>query len=168
MPAHLIVALFDGAAAARGAADRLAAMGVNRGAVRLVPEDGAAPGARVVPPAGEATGFWCALAGLHLPEADRYGYAEGVGRGGVLLAVSVAAPPNGEVVHVLEEAGAVDLDQREDEWWACGWRGYRPGKGGEGSGERHGGAAPEERRVRAVAAIGQSARVRSYQASGTS
>jgi hypothetical protein len=167
MPAHLIAALFDGAAAARDAADRLVAMGVDRGAVRLIPEDGAAPSVPVVPPAGEAGGFWGALAGLHLPEADRYGYAEGIGRGGVLLAVSVAAP-YGEVVHVLEEAGAVDLDQREDEWWACGWRGYRPGKGGEGSGERHGGAAPEERRVRAVAAIGQSARVRSYQASGTS
>jgi hypothetical protein len=168
MPAHLIVALFDGAAAARGAADRLAAMGVNRGAVRLVPEDGAAPGARVVPPAGEATGFWCALAGLHLPEADRYGYAEGVGRGGVLLAVSVAAPPNGEVVHVLEEAGAVDLDQREDEWWACGWRGYRPGRC-EGRGGRRPGAAPEEEGwVRVAAAVGQSARVRRYRASGTS
>jgi len=152
MPAHLIAALFDGAAAARDAADRLVAMGVDRGAVRLIPEDGAAPSVPVVPPAGVAGGFWGALAGLHLPEADRYGYAEGIGRGGVLLAVSVSAPPSGEVVHVLEEAGAVDLDEREDEWWACGWRGYRPGRG-----ERRSGAAPEEGRVRA-AAIGQSAR----------
>jgi hypothetical protein len=106
----------------------------------------------VVPPAGEAGGFWGALTGLHLPDADRYGYAEGIGRGGVLLAVSVSASPSGEVVHVLEEAGAVDLDEREDEWWACGWRGYRPGRGGEGSGGRRGGTAPEEGRVRAAAA----------------
>jgi hypothetical protein len=166
MPAQLMTALFDGAAAARGAADRLVAMGLDRDAVRLIPEDGAAPGARVAPPAGEAGGFWSALAGLHLPAADRYGYAEGIGRGGVLLAVSIAAYPNGEVVHALEEAGAIDLDERESEWWACGWRGYRPGQGAEGSGERRGGAAPEEVRVRA-AAIGQSARVRGYRASGT-
>lgn len=40
MPLRLTTALFDGAMKAGAAADRLAAMGVDHGAVRLIPQDG--------------------------------------------------------------------------------------------------------------------------------
>jgi hypothetical protein len=76
MPAHLMTALFDGAARAGAAADRLVAMGLDRDAVRLIPQDGT-----------PAAGVWDALANLRLPDADRYGYAEAIRRGGVLLAI---------------------------------------------------------------------------------
>ncbi len=114
MPAYLATALFDGATAARAAASQLVGMGVDHGAVRLVPQE------------GEAGGVWGALASLGLPDADRYGYAEGIRRGGVLLVVPADAFPGAELVRALEEAGAVDLDEREGEWWSGGWRGYRP------------------------------------------
>lgn len=115
MPLRLTTALFDGAMKAGAAADRLAAMGVDHGAVRLIPQDGTS-----------AASVWDALAGLRLPDADRYGYAEAIRRGGVLLAVTAAEGADGQVVRALEEAGAVNLEEREDEWRACGWRGYQP------------------------------------------
>lgn len=121
-PANLTTALFDSAAKAEAAVDRLVAMGLGRDAVRLIPQHGAS--------AAEA---WGALAGLRLPDADRYGYAEAIRRGGVLLALSAATCVDGHVVGVLEAAGAVDLDEREDEWWSGGWRGYRPGAGAKDS-----------------------------------
>jgi len=165
MPTALTTALFDGVAEARAAADRLAAMGTDRGAIRLIPEDNTTPGGAVLPVGEAGGGVWGALASLGLPDADRYGYAEGVRRGGVLLAVSVAACPDGDLVRALEEAGAVDLDERESEWWASGWRGYRPG--GRAS-EAAGAAAAES-----LGSLGRDrlpgggARVRSYRASGT-
>jgi hypothetical protein len=118
MPAHLMAALFDGAAKAGAAADELVAMGLDRNAVHLIPQDGK-----------PAAGVWDALAGLRLPAADRYGYAEAIRRGGVLLAVSATACADQEVVRALQEAGAVDLDEREDEWWSGGWRGHLRGRG---------------------------------------
>jgi hypothetical protein len=162
VPAALLTALFDGVAEARAAADRLAATGIDRGAIRLIPEDNATPGG-AAPPAGEAGGVWGALASLRLPDADRYGYAEGVRRGGVLLAVSVAACPDGEIVRALEETGAVDLDERESEWWASGWRGYRPGgRTGEAAGAAAESLGPPGRDRRPGGA-----RVRRYRAFGT-
>ena len=118
MPAHLMTALFDGMARAGAAADRLVAMGLDRDAVRLIPQDGT-----------PAAGVWDALANLRLPAADRYGYAEAIRRGGVLLAISATACADQEVVRALQEAGAVDLDEREDEWWSGGWRGHLRGRG---------------------------------------
>ncbi len=97
MPEHLVTALFDGAAEARGAADRLVGMGLDRATVRLIPRDAAAPDA-AAPPVDEAGGgAWDALAALRLPDADRHGYAEALRRGGVLLAASVGAHPDGDV-----------------------------------------------------------------------
>jgi hypothetical protein len=118
MPAHLMAALFDGAAKAGAAADELVAMGLDRNAVHLIPQDGK-----------PAAGVWDALAGLRLPDADRYGYAEAIRRGSVLLAISATACADLELVRALQEAGAVDLDEREDEWWSGGWRGHLRGRG---------------------------------------
>ena len=118
MPAHLITALFDGTAMAGAAADRLVAMGLDRDAVRLIRQDGT-----------PAAGVWDALTKLCLPDTDRHGYAEAIRRGGVLLAIAATACADQEVVHALQEAGAVDLDEREDEWWSGGWRGHLRGSG---------------------------------------
>lgn len=121
-PANLTTALFDSAAKAEAAVDRLVAMGLGRDAVRLIPQGGTS--------SAEA---WGALAGLRLPDADRYGYAEAIRRGGVLLALSTATCVDGQVVSVLEAAGSVDLEEREDEWRSGGWRGYRPGAEAKGA-----------------------------------
>jgi hypothetical protein len=163
MPAYLAMALFDGVAEARVAAGRLVGMGVDRSAVRLVPREGPLPGAATLP-VGEAGGVWGALASLELPDADRHGYAEGIRRGGVLLVVAAGACPGGEVVRALEEAGAVDLDEREGEWWSGGWRGYRLGGGAKGPASS---AAAEPPRAVGRERLPGGGRVRRYQAAAT-
>jgi hypothetical protein len=162
MPEHLVTALFDGAAEARGAADRLVGMGLDRATVRLIPRDAAAPDA-AAPPVDEAGGgAWDALAALRLPDADRHGYAEALRRGGVLLAAWVGAHPSGDFARALEDAGAVDLDEREGEWWSGGWRGYRPGGGTRGPAS--GAAATAPPRTVARERLPGDGRVRRYQA----
>ena len=152
MPAHLMTALFDGAVRAGAAADRLVAMGLDREAVRLIPQVGTS-----------AAGVWDALANLRLPDADRYGYAEAIRRGGVLLAISATACADGEVARALQEAGAVDLDEREDEWWSGGWRGHLRGGGAK---EAASVSVSEPDRAVGHERLPGDARVRAYRALG--
>ena len=58
-----------------------------------------------------------------LPASDRETFAEGLRRGGYLLTVradDLAAP---EVVSILDETDAVDLDDRAGQWRSSGWAG---------------------------------------------
>lgn len=67
-------------------------------------------------------------------------------------------------MRALEEAGAVDLDEREDEWWACGWRGYQPGSGTK---EAASATLLEPRPAVGHERLPGDARVRSYRPVGT-
>ena len=59
--------------------------------------------------ASEERGFW---ASLFLPEEDRQVYAEGVQRGGYLLTVEVDDELEAAALDVLENSGAIDIDDR--------------------------------------------------------
>lgn len=72
------------------------------------------------------TGFLAALRNLFMPEEDRYGYAEGMRRGGYMVAVDTDEAHAHEVMDLLEQSGAVDLDAQEAQWRQEGWRGYEP------------------------------------------
>lgn len=50
-------------------------------------------------------------------------YQEAVRRGGVVVAVHVNDPMEGEVERVMEQHGARDLDAEADAWRASGWKG---------------------------------------------
>lgn len=104
MQTRLVAALFETGAEARLAADDAAAAGIDRRAVSLATDD-------------------AGLDGLLLPEADRRACAEGLRRGGAFVAVRVEDARVDQVARVLEEAGAVDLDERERAWSDAGWRG---------------------------------------------
>lgn len=130
-----ITALFDRQAEAQTAADQLAAAGIPRSAIRLIP--GASTANRTsgsYDHARDEGGFWDSLKDLFMPEEDRYSYSEGLSRGGTML--SVAAEPNetARVVEILERHGSVDLDERETSWRREGWRGYTGGAAGAGAG----------------------------------
>ncbi len=128
MTTRTITALFESAAEAKRAADQLAAVGISRDAVSIVRQDegAAATGTAEQPEGG---GFFAALADLFMPDEDRYTYAEGIRRGGVLLTASVDDALTDEAIRILDGAGAVDLDTRASEWRAAGWRGYEPAAG---------------------------------------
>ncbi len=72
----------------------------------------------------EEKGFFGALKDMFLPDEDRFAYAEGMRRGGVLLTATVDDAQVDKASDVIEHAGALDLDQQEQSWKSTGWKGY--------------------------------------------
>ncbi|WP_426954221.1 YsnF/AvaK domain-containing protein [Muricoccus radiodurans] len=62
---------------------------------------------------------------LQLPANDLALLEEGVRRGGAAVVAKVPDDEFTLAADALEESGAVDLDAREAEWRAAGWRGYQ-------------------------------------------
>lgn len=74
---------------------------------------------------GAATGgVLGALAGLGIPERDAPLYAEGIKRGGVLVAVTADEGNIDEARTILKAHGAVDMEGTRSEWTAAGWTGF--------------------------------------------
>jgi len=125
-----IVAYFDTRAEAKTAKAALASAGVALEAIRLLPEEDTT--STYTRESTETSydyrrdegGFWKSLGDLFLPDEDRYGYAEGLSRGGAALSVVTDEAHYDEVARVLEENGADNIDEREAEWRSAGWSGY--------------------------------------------
>lgn len=64
-----------------------------------------------------------ALVGTGVDESDAHAYAEGVRRGGALVTVKASEAQVDRVVGVLEDAGSLDLGEREETWRNEGWMG---------------------------------------------
>ena len=77
-------------------------------------------GAGIGAAAGGLTG---SLAGAGVSEHDAHAYSEGVRRGGSLLTVRTDEARSGAVERILEEHGAVDMDERAEGWRHEGWTG---------------------------------------------
>ena len=121
-----VSAFFDSEGDAQRAVDRLIEAGIARDSVRLV------PGYESDTPATDRTdqhrGFFAALADFFMPDEDRYSYAEGLSRGGYLVAVSNLSEAQHDVaVDILDDEGSIDLDEREETWRSEGWSGYEAG-----------------------------------------
>jgi uncharacterized protein (TIGR02271 family) len=100
-----IVALFDTAAEAEQASQRLA---IDVGGVR-----------------GEVYGSGKAkeLSSLSIPSEDTAAFSEGIRRGGAVLYVQVPDGKFEAVAAILETDGAVDISEREATWRREGWTG---------------------------------------------
>jgi hypothetical protein len=123
---YTVTALFDSRSDADAAVSRLRAAGFSDDDVRLLPGHERDPGGGE-PPARSAladggAGFWYGLTELFLPDRDRSLYAEGLRRGGFLVSVRTGESDHDRAVEILEEAGTIDLDEREAAWRAQGWR----------------------------------------------
>lgn len=70
-----------------------------------------------------AGGLAGSLAGAGVSERDAHVYSEGVRRGGSLLTVRTDEARSGAVESILEEHGAVDMDERAEGWQREGWTG---------------------------------------------
>ena len=75
-------------------------------------------GAGIGAAAGGLTG---SLTGAGMSEADAHAYSEGVRRGGTVLSVRTDDARSTRVMDILEEHGAVDLDERQEGWRQSGW-----------------------------------------------
>lgn len=67
-------------------------------------------------------GFFEQLGDFFFPDEDRYSYAEGLDRGGFLVTIdNIPSEKYEQALDILDDEGAVDLNQREAEWRSEGW-----------------------------------------------
>jgi len=91
--------------------------------VRTVPELGtvvaAGPLADGLMVGGDLTG---SLTAMGLPDEEAEWYAEGIKRGGALVAVRAPDAIADDAIEILEDYEPVDIRRRVEEWRAQGWR----------------------------------------------
>lgn len=113
----------------------LEAQGIGRGHIHIVAGD---QDPEATTPTGEETGFRGLLVKLGLLEARRRElglpaehvgyYSEGVRRGGYLVTVDADSEAEmDKAVDVLEDHGAVDIEERAAQWQQSGWSAGHPG-----------------------------------------
>lgn len=78
---------------------------------------------------GAAGGLLGALVEAGLPEEQASLYAEGVRRGGTLLAVRVPENRHDQARAILDQHNPVNVDERSSDWRKQGWTRYDPNAG---------------------------------------
>ena len=121
-----VTAFFDSEADAEAAVARIEAEGIPRDQIRVV---AGAPDADPDRAAAQPRqkGFFEALADMFMPAEDRYAYAEGLSRGGFLVSLYTTVDNRDRILDILDDAGTIDMDAREESWRSGGWQGYRAG-----------------------------------------
>ena len=114
-----ITAFFDTRAAADKAVADLNAAGIPKQHITVT--GNGATGTTTA--AYDDKGLWDSLKDMFLPDEDRNFYAEGLRRGGFMVAVRSEEATYNTVLDILDQDGAVDLDQREASWRSEGWTG---------------------------------------------
>jgi uncharacterized protein (TIGR02271 family) len=120
-----VTAFFDARADAEEAVEILVSEGFDRSAIRLVAgaeREGAATSSTA--PGAEPQGFWDSLSDFFMPDEDRYSYAEGLSRGGVMVSVDTDDASYDRALDILDREGTIDIDERAEEWRGAGWTGY--------------------------------------------
>jgi hypothetical protein len=79
-----------------------------------------------------AGGLIGALINKGVPEGDAHFFAEGLRRGGVLVIVNAGNDEEAKrAEEVMKRDGAVDIEERRDQWTRQGWSGRFDGKEGK-------------------------------------
>ncbi len=73
---------------------------------------------------GKPRGLIAALVDMGIPDQSARNYAEGLRRGGTLLAVQTTEEKTGDVVDILNHYSPVDLNQRVSLWRERGWEDF--------------------------------------------
>lgn len=116
-----LTAFFDTREAADKAKRDLIAAGIPADDIRVVGSGSATADT-------DDRGFWESLKDFFIPDEDRYSYAEGLRRGGFAVYVQTGdATIYQRASDILDNDGAVDLDEREASWRKEGWTGYQAG-----------------------------------------
>jgi uncharacterized protein (TIGR02271 family) len=119
MSIRTITAMFDSEDAANRARERLVEVGLPSDSVQVIHQ-----GATGDDAGSDGKGLWASIKEFFTgDDDDRATYEEGMRRGGYLLTARVEDQYADEVVVLLENADAIDLDRRADEWRAEGWTG---------------------------------------------
>ena len=114
-----ITALFDTKADADAGAARLRQAGVDAGHVSV--HDQTTHKTAGAYSTGKDKGLWASIKNSFVPHEDRHTYEEGIRRGGFLLTADVDDDKTPAAVKALDDADAVDLDARSQQWRSEGW-----------------------------------------------
>jgi uncharacterized protein (TIGR02271 family) len=69
-----------------------------------------------------------------VPRTDAHAYAEGVRRGGSLVAVECDEDEVDRVIGILDDDGVLNLDEQQTSWRSEGWQGYDASTSGSTTG----------------------------------
>ena len=117
MSIRTITALYDTKAAAEAAKKRLSSLEIGTASVDIHDE-----GSTSSDTIGQAEpGLFGGLKNLFGHHEDAHTYAEGINRGHFLLTAKIDDDKADAAIRVLDETGAVDVDQLQNEWKGAGW-----------------------------------------------
>jgi len=129
-----LVGVFDDHSDAQQAATRIISSGIDREAVQVTSGNTATMGdptavvdTQKQPHEGGIKGFFKSLFGAGDDRYDEHSgtYAEAVRRGNAVVTVNLADDGRiGEVTNILEECGAIDVDERVRQWQGAGTTGH--------------------------------------------
>ena len=128
---HTIIGMFDTAAAATAAKQKLTAAGIATSAIKTLPSGNVSASSGTTTqavPAADEHGFWSSVKEMFGGEEDAEytthtsHYAEGARRGGVVLSVEAEEKDADRVADLLTAAGAVNVDEKATEWAATGYK----------------------------------------------
>ena len=106
-----VTSLFDSHSQADAAISRLEQAGISRSSINVL--------------TGTSADLTDELSRYGVPASDAHAYAEGVRRGGTLVAVSCESDEADRVIDILEgDEGILDLDEQQSTWRSEGWQGY--------------------------------------------
>ena len=127
-----LAGVFDDYDDAEKARERLAAAGFDREAIQITPERSSwgtgdeTWGGRAQQHAGGLRGFFASLFGSDDDESHGH-YSEAVRRGSVVVTLNVQDESQiAFATRIMEEAGAIDIDRRVEQWKASGYSEYNP------------------------------------------
>jgi hypothetical protein len=112
-----IAALFATSAAAHGARDDLAAVGIDASRV-LVLDRGHTD---TTAPERSPRRLWAALKNVFMPDEDANHYAEAIVRGHPLLVVDVTEAERDLAMRTLESADPINVEAHDEGWVSNGW-----------------------------------------------
>ena len=142
MSVRTITALYETRADAEEAKQELSAIGVSSGSVDIHDEGSITAGS--TSPAGQTEpGLIGGLKHLFGHHEDAHTYAEGVSRGHFLLTARVEDSQADAAIRVLDESGAADVDELQNEWKGEGWTAQSASYGATGA-ETRGADARDE------------------------
>lgn len=122
-----VVGVFDELSAADAACRELEAAGIDKQAIRLTTGEQAStiPSASSDEHAGGMRAFFRRLFGLDEDDQTSGHYSEAVRRGAAVVTVSLDDERRvDEISETLEACGAIDIDERVEQWRATGYSGY--------------------------------------------
>lgn len=105
-----IVAMFETNDLACKARDALVSAGIDHSKIQILAKSTAAKDASF-PYDHSEEGIWGAIRGMLMPDEDSHFYAEGIRRGHSMLAVRSGQGDVDRIERLLEEQGAMDVDE---------------------------------------------------------